>query len=38
MKVIVKADKAKHIPSIEKIGPIAGRVHSIVIEELHLDK
>ena len=38
IKVIVKADKATHIPSIEKIGPIAGRVHSIVMEELHLIK
>jgi hypothetical protein len=36
IKVIFKADEAMHIPSIEKIGPIAGRVHSIVIEELHL--
>jgi hypothetical protein len=38
IKVIVKADEAMHIPSIEKIGPIAGRVHSIVMEELHLNK
>jgi hypothetical protein len=38
IKVIVKADKATHIPSIEKIGPIAGRVHSIVMEELRLNK
>jgi hypothetical protein len=37
IKLIVKADKAENIPSIEKIGPIAGRVHSIVIEELHLN-
>jgi hypothetical protein len=38
IKVIVKADKATHIPSIEKIGPIAERVHSIVMEELRLNK
>jgi hypothetical protein len=38
IKLVVKADKAEYIPSIEKIGPIAGRVHSIVIEELHLNK
>ena len=38
IKIIVKADKATHIPSIEELGPIAGRVHSIVIEELRLNK
>jgi hypothetical protein len=38
IKVIVKADKAAYIPSIEKLGPIAGRVHSIVLEELNLKK
>jgi hypothetical protein len=38
IKVIVKADKAMDIPSIEKIGPIAERVHSIVIEELHSNR
>jgi hypothetical protein len=37
IKVIVKADKATHIPSIEKIGLIAGRVRSIVVEELNLN-
>src|SRR5918992_1648273 len=31
IKLIVKADKAENIPSIEKISPIAGKVHSIVI-------
>jgi hypothetical protein len=36
IKLIVKADKAEYIPSIEKIGPIAGRVHSTVVTELHL--
>jgi hypothetical protein len=34
IKLVVKAGKAEYIPSIEKIGPIAGRVHSIVTEEL----
>jgi hypothetical protein len=38
IKVIVKADKAIHIPPIDTIGVIAGRVHSIVMEELHLNK
>ena len=37
IKLIVKADKAENIPSIEKISPIAGKVHSIVMEELHLN-
>lgn len=34
VKLIVKADKAAHIPSIEKIGLIAGRVRSIVMKKL----
>ena len=34
IKLIVKANKAAHIPSIEKIGPIAKEVHAIVLEEL----
>jgi hypothetical protein len=34
IKLIVKADKAIHIPSIEKIGLIAREVHAIVHEEL----
>jgi len=34
IKLIVKADKAAHIPSIEKIGLIAREVHAIVHEEL----
>jgi hypothetical protein len=34
IKLIVKADKATHIPSIEKIGLIAKEVHTIVLEEL----
>jgi hypothetical protein len=34
IKLIVKADKATHIPSIEKISPIAREVHAIVHEEL----
>ena len=34
IKLVVKADKAEYIPSIEKISPIAGKVHSIVMEEL----
>ena len=38
IKLVVKANKAEYIPSIEKIGKIAGRVHSIVMEELHLNK
>jgi hypothetical protein len=38
IKLVVKADKVEYIPSIEKISPIAGRVHSIVIEELNLKK
>ena len=38
IKLIIKADTAENIPSIEKISPIAGRVHSIVIEELHLNR
>jgi hypothetical protein len=38
IKLVVKADKAENIPSIEKISQIAGRVHSIVTEELHLNK
>ena len=38
IKLVVKADKAEYIPSIEKIGQIAGRVHSKVMEELHLNK
>jgi hypothetical protein len=38
IKLVVKADKAENIPSIEKIGPIAGRVHFIVMEELNLNE
>jgi hypothetical protein len=38
MKLIVKADKAENIPSIEKIGSIAGGVRFIVMEELNLNK
>jgi hypothetical protein len=34
IKMIVKADEATHIPSIEKIGLIAKEVHAIVHEEL----
>jgi hypothetical protein len=34
IKLIVKANKAAHIPSIEKIGPIAKEVHAMVLEEL----
>jgi hypothetical protein len=34
IKLIVKADEATHIPSIEKISPIAREVHAIVHEEL----
>jgi hypothetical protein len=34
IKLTVKADKAENIPSIEKIGHIAGKVHAIVYEEL----
>ena len=34
IKLIVKADEATHIPSIEKIGLIAKEVHAIVHEEL----
>ena len=34
IKLIVKADKAAHIPSIEKISLIAKEVHAIVLEEL----
>ena len=34
IKLIVKADKATHIPSIEKISLIAKEVHAIVHEEL----
>jgi hypothetical protein len=36
IKLIIKADKAAHIPSIEKIGLIAKDVHAIVHEELLL--
>lgn len=38
IKLIIKADTAENIPSIEKIGPIAERVHFIVMEELNLNK
>jgi hypothetical protein len=34
IKLTVKADKAAHIPSIEKIGLIAKEVHAIVHKEL----
>jgi hypothetical protein len=34
IKLIVKADKAIHIPSIEKLSLIAREVHMIVIKEL----
>jgi hypothetical protein len=34
IKLIVKADEATHIPSIEKISPIAREVHAIVHKEL----
>ena len=34
IKLIVKTDKATHIPSIEKISLIAKEVHAIVHEEL----
>ena len=34
IKLIVKADKATNIPSIEKIGPIAREVNAIVTKEL----
>jgi hypothetical protein len=34
IKLIVKADKAAHIPSIEKIGLIAKEVHAIVHKKL----
>jgi hypothetical protein len=37
IKLVVKADKAENIPSIEKISPIAERVHSVVAAELHLN-
>jgi hypothetical protein len=37
IKLVVKADKAEYIPSIEKLGPMAGRVHSVVAAELHLN-
>ena len=36
IKLIIKADNATHIPSIEKIGLIAKEVHVIVHEELLL--
>jgi hypothetical protein len=36
IKLVVKADKAEYIPSIENISPIAERIQSVVIEELHL--
>ena len=36
IKLVVKAEKAENIPSIEKIGLMAGRIHAIVMEELHL--
>ena len=38
IKLIVKEDKAAHIPSIKKIGPIAKEVHAIVLEELWRSK
>jgi hypothetical protein len=34
IKLTVKADKATHIPYIEKIDPIAREVHAIVLKEL----
>jgi hypothetical protein len=38
IKLVVKADKVENIPSIEKMGLIAGKVHAIVREELHSRK
>jgi hypothetical protein len=38
IKLVVKADKAENIPSIEKIGLMAGRIHAIVMEELNLNE
>jgi hypothetical protein len=34
IKLIFKADKATHIPSIEKIDPIAREIYAIVLKEL----